>query len=71
MFKRNFTNIFPRNYINEDQIINIQDIVLIVGIIIGTFDPSEEQQSAADINQDGTVDVLDLVVLVNYILAPD
>jgi len=53
--------------INEDSIINIQDIILIVGILLGSFEPTENQLTYADINQDNIIDVLDIVFIINII----
>jgi hypothetical protein len=39
-----------------------------VNIIVETFYPSEDEFSAADMNSDGAVDVLDIVILANAIL---
>ena len=41
---------------------------MVVNIIVGTYDPSDDEFSAADMNSDGVVDVLDIVILVNAIL---
>ena len=44
------------------------DIVVVVNIIVETYTPSDNEFSAADMNSDGVVDVLDIVILVNAIL---
>ena len=41
---------------------------MVVNIIIETYIPSEVEFSAADLNSDGVVDVLDIVILANSIL---
>ena len=51
--------------INEDDILDILDIVSMVGIILG----NHPDHPAADINGDEIVDILDVVLLVNLILA--
>ena len=53
--------------VNEDSIINIQDIILIVGILLGSYEPTEDQLVYADINQDNIIDVLDIVFIINII----
>ena len=53
--------------LNDDEIINIQDIILLIGIIIGNYEPSEEQLFFADINQDNIIDILDIVLVINII----
>ena len=39
-----------------------------VNIVIETYEPTDDEFSAADMNSDGLVDVLDIVTLVNEIL---
>ena len=39
-----------------------------IGIIIETHIPTDDELSAADINGDGIVDILDIVLLVNTIV---
>ena len=53
--------------VNEDSIINIQDIILIVGILLGSFEPTEDQLTYADVNQDNIIDILDIVFIINII----
>ena len=53
--------------VNGDSIINIQDIILIVGILLGSYEPNEDQLINADINQDNIIDVLDIVLIINII----
>ena len=49
---------------NEDQIINILDIVLIVGCILD----GDSLCLCSDINHDGTVDIIDIVIIINSII---
>ena len=53
--------------LNEDTIINIQDIIIIVGILLGSYEPSDIQLNYADVNQDNIVDILDIVLIINII----
>ena len=55
--------------LNEDGTINIQDIILIIGSILGTISLSEVQLELGDLNQDGIVDILDIVQVINLILS--
>jgi len=50
--------------INYDGQINIQDAVLLINIIIGSYPPNNE----ADVNNDNQINILDAVLLVNLIL---
>ena len=55
---------------NLDQTINIQDIILIVGQILGSYNFNDEQFNQADTNQDNIIDILDVVDVVNKVLYP-
>ena len=77
-YENQIRNLIINNYpsqtalgdLNEDGNINIQDIILIIGDILGTISLSETQLELADVNQDGTVDILDIVQVINLILTP-
>ncbi len=58
----------PGGDVNSDGSIDVLDIVVVVNIIVQTYDPSEDEFVAADMNSDGVVDVLDIVILINTIL---
>jgi hypothetical protein len=58
----------PSGDVNADGSIDVLDIVVVVNIIVETYEPSDDEFSAADMNSDGAVDVLDIVILVNAIL---
>ena len=59
----------PGGDVNGDGSIDVLDIVLMVTIIIETYEPSVDEFLAADLNDDGVIDVLDIVLLVNIILS--
>lgn len=50
--------------VNADNIINVQDVIIAVNIVLGTFYYTE----CADINEDGMVNIQDVILIVNYIL---
>ena len=50
--------------LNDDGILNVQDIIILVNIILG----SEESIDSADLNSDGIINVLDVIQLTNLIL---
>ena len=52
--------------INGDEIINILDVILLVGVIL-----DGEYIQSGDLNSDGSADVLDIVSIVNIILGED
>ena len=54
--------------VNNDGGINVLDVVMSVGFILGTYDPTEYEFWASDINGDDALNVLDVVMLVDIIL---
>ena len=57
--------------VNADGLINVIDIVEIVGAILNSSGFTDEcEQSSADYNSDGTVNVIDIVAIVELILNP-
>ena len=54
--------------VNLDSIINVLDIVLLVGYILGNNDLNQEQVSVSDLNEDEQINVLDIVGIINIIL---
>ncbi len=54
--------------INFDDILNIQDIVVVIGHIMGNINLSDSQYAQGNLNGDGTIDILDIVILVGLIL---
>jgi len=54
--------------VNDDTAIDILDIVMMVGIIMGTIEPTDYALLAGDMNGDGALDILDIVSVVTWIL---
>ena len=54
--------------VNQDGFIDVLDLVKVVSIILGNYNPTELEYSLSDLNEDGVVDVLDAVIIVNIIL---
>jgi len=54
--------------LNFDNLSNILDVVLLVGIVIDNFTLNDFQVYAGDLNNDNNLNVLDIVQLVNIIL---
>ena len=52
---------------NGDGIISVEDIITVINIIIGFYEPTSHEFSAADCNDDDVVNVLDVVCIVNII----
>ena len=50
--------------INQDSIVNVQDIIILVGIIL-----DGQTSDSGDLNSDGVVNILDVVQIVNIILS--
>jgi len=53
---------------NNDGTLNVIDIVLLVGFILGNEIPNDDEFILSDMNGDSSLDVIDVVVLVNTIL---
>jgi len=55
--------------LNSDDNLDVLDVVIMVGIIIGDNPPSELQLTIGDMNGDEDLNVLDVVILVNEIIS--
>ena len=55
--------------VNQDSVIDVIDIIRIVSIIMGNYDPSSLEILLSDVNSDETLNVIDIVVLVSTILS--
>tara|TARA_Y100001970_G_scaffold253054_1_gene327408 strand:- start:4731 stop:7175 length:2445 start_codon:yes stop_codon:yes gene_type:complete len=62
-------NNYDINYgdVNQDNIINIQDIIIIVGFILNTNIPTNEELIVSDINEDQLINILDILLIVDII----
>ena len=54
--------------INSDSMINVLDVVLVIGFILNNSNPTDSEFYLSDINSDGMINVLDVVSIVNLIL---
>lgn len=54
--------------LNADGQINVSDIVIAVGIILGQIIPSEYQSEVGDLNDDSQINIFDVIQIVNIIL---
>ena len=63
-------NISIQGDVNLDETINIQDVILLIGQVLGNTNLNEEQLDQADLNNDNVIDVLDIVNVVSKILYP-
>ncbi|MBI64810.1 MAG: hypothetical protein CMG64_00750 [Candidatus Marinimicrobia bacterium] len=54
--------------VNNDSVINIQDIILVIGFILNNIIPSEIQFLNSDLNQDEEINVLDIMLILDLIL---
>ena len=54
--------------VNLDGMLNVLDVVEIVGFVLNTTTPTEEQLLTGDMNQDGILNILDVISLVSEIL---
>ena len=54
--------------VNIDGNVNIIDDVWAVNILLGTYQPTEQEAKNGDLNGDGQVDIIDVIGIVNIIL---
>ena len=54
---------------NNDGNLNVQDVILVLNIILGTSQGGECDLIVSDMNLDGNINVQDIILLVNIILA--
>ncbi len=54
--------------INFDNSLNVQDVILLVGIILNNSTPNDFQIYSSDVNNDNNIDILDIVELVALII---
>ena len=54
--------------LNQDNFINVQDIITLVNIILGTYYPDGFEFHLGDFNNDQDINVLDIICIVNVIL---
>lgn len=54
--------------VSGDEKIDVSDVTILIGYVLGNYELDEFQVAAADVNQDGTVDVDDVTRLINTTL---
>ena len=54
--------------LNQDEIINVLDVVQLVGLILSPSDATSYQLIVGDVNSDGFSNILDVVIIVGMIL---
>lgn len=54
--------------VNSDGRIDVTDALMVINIILGNYNPTQQEMRAADINGDGLVNIADVVSIVNTIL---
>ena len=54
--------------INQDDSIDILDIVIMVNIILGQYQPDTQEIIASDLNNDNLINIQDIILLINIIL---
>ena len=60
--------IFDFGDINNDSMLNIQDLIILIGFILEIELPSDYDFLISDINEDNILNILDIILLVNLIL---
>jgi hypothetical protein len=61
----------PLGDINIDSMLNIQDVMMLIGVILETINLDYDIEEVADINQDGLINVQDITMLLQVILYPE
>tara|TARA_B100000029_G_C17545338_1_gene948249 strand:- start:425 stop:1864 length:1440 start_codon:yes stop_codon:yes gene_type:complete len=64
------SNCYQQGDVNHDSEINVIDIVLLVGFILMTDEPTDAEFDIGDVNNDNIINVLDVVLIVQMILNP-
>ena len=54
--------------INQDDLIDILDIVIMVNIILGQYQPDTQEFITSDLNNDNFINIQDIILLINIIL---
>ena len=57
--------------INYDHILNIQDVIILIGYILDNVEPNEDMLLVGDLNGDDILNVQDVILLTNIILNQD
>jgi len=63
-----FFDIYVLGDVNLDQTIDILDVILIVGEILGSSNFTEIQRHQSDFNADFIIDIIDIIILIDIIL---
>ena len=51
-----------------DGLYNVTDIVIVISFVLGNSIPTDEEFTAADMNEDDIINILDVIEVVNIIL---
>lgn len=54
--------------VNSDALVNVADILILVGFIIGNQELDENQIYAVDMNSDSNINIQDIIIVVNMII---
>jgi hypothetical protein len=54
--------------VNQDDELNILDVIILIGFVLETQEPSDQQLLILDMNNDAMINVQDIILLVNEIL---
>ena len=55
--------------VSGDGVVNILDVVVLVNIVLGNSDSSDNSSCGADMNGDGVINILDITTTIAYILS--
>ena len=54
--------------INQDENIDILDVISVINIILGAYDPDLVETLSSDINEDQIINIQDIIILIAIIL---
>ncbi len=57
--------------VNMDNVINVVDVIYLVGMVLQTVEPTIEESELADVVPDGVVNIMDIVQVIDWILNGD
>ena len=58
----------PGGDINSDGNIDVLDVIVVVNIILGSYQPDYLELSLSDLNNDSVVDILDIIIITNNLI---
>ena len=54
-------------YLNQDETVNVEDLIVLVEIVLTDMDISDYVMSVGDLNFDGSIDLIDILILADML----